>query len=229
MGRVNTLWNSRLILLRKLFAAGLSVSFVLAPVGSVFAQEAGSGTLVTVDAASSTPLPIVTPPSDQTPTLSIPGVPPEPTPAGAASPSSDSGSNAPTANTASTLTDASAPSGTATQPPTNTTSQNSLSSPTTAFSASFGPSDAPTDPNPNVFSLNAIPRVDGQSGALTQSLKLDIPPGRNGLQPDLALQYNNQRTEDSIVGYGWTITIPYIQRLNKTGSQNLYNAAYFKS
>jgi len=31
------------------------------------------------------------------------------------------------------------------------------------------------------------------------------------------------------MGYGWTITIPYIQRLNKTGSQNLYNQLYFNS
>jgi hypothetical protein len=93
----------------------------------------------------------------------------------------------------------------------------------------FGAPDGPTDPNPNVFSLSTYPHVDGQSGALTQTLKLDIPPGRNGLQPDLALQYNSQRTEDSIVGYGWAITIPYIQRLNKTGSQNLYNVPYFTS
>jgi hypothetical protein len=60
-------------------------------------------------------------------------------------------------------------------------------------------------------------------------LKLDIPPGRNGVQPDLALQYNSQKIEDGIAGYGWTITIPYIQRLNKTGSQNLYNVPYFTS
>ena len=32
-----------------------------------------------------------------------------------------------------------------------------------------------------------------------------------------------QRTQDSIVGYGWQLSIPYIQRLNKTGSQNLYS------
>lgn len=74
-----------------------------------------------------------------------------------------------------------------------------------------------------------MPKADGQTGALTQAIKLDIPPGRNGLQPDLALQYNSQRAEDSIVGYGWTINIPYIQRLNKVGSQSLYNLPYFTS
>ena len=43
-------------------------------------------------------------------------------------------------------------------------------------------------------------------------LPLDIPPGRNGLQPDVTLDYNSQRTQDSIVGYGWQLSIPYIQR-----------------
>src|SRR5262249_7434666 len=63
-----------------------------------------------------------------------------------------------------------------------------------------------------------------------QKVPLDIPPGRNGLQPDVSLQYNSQNTSDSIVGYGWTLSIPYIQRLNKTGSQDLYgNNPYFTS
>jgi len=61
------------------------------------------------------------------------------------------------------------------------------------------------------------PKTDGATGALTQTIRLDIPPGRNGVQPDLALKYNSQNAQDGIVGYGWTISIPYIQRLNKTG------------
>ncbi|MBI5470020.1 hypothetical protein HY968_01725 [Candidatus Kaiserbacteria bacterium] len=83
----------------------------------------------------------------------------------------------------------------------------------------------PTVPAPNVFTdQNQSVRAEGETGALTQNIKIDIPPGRNGLQPDLSLQYNSQRTEDNIVGHGWAISIPYIQRLNKTGSQNLYGA-----
>ena len=51
------------------------------------------------------------------------------------------------------------------------------------------------------------------------------------MQPTLTLDYNSQRTQDSIVGYGWQLSIPYIQRLNKTGSQNLYSTSspYFSS
>jgi hypothetical protein len=90
--------------------------------------------------------------------------------------------------------------------------------------AAFG-DGSPTIPNSTVFTqASEVPRVDGPSGAFTQSISLDIPPGRAGLQPTLTLDYNSQRKSDSIVGYGWTPSVPYIQRLNKTGSQNLYSS-----
>ena len=93
--------------------------------------------------------------------------------------------------------------------------------------------DLPPQPsvkNPDVFTDNAQPKINGATGAFTQSIPLDIPPGRNALQPDVTLDYNSQRTQDSIVGYGWQLSIPYIQRLNKTGSQDLYgNTPYFSS
>jgi hypothetical protein len=96
--------------------------------------------------------------------------------------------------------------------------------------AAFG-SGAPTVPNSSVFgSSTEDPKVDGATGAFTQRVPLDIPPGRNGLQPDIALDYNSQRTKDSIVGYGWALSVPHIERENKTGSQDLYgNTPYFTS
>jgi Salmonella virulence plasmid 65kDa B protein len=96
--------------------------------------------------------------------------------------------------------------------------------------AAFG-GGTPTVPNPSVFTgQTEEPKVDGQTGAFTQQIPLDIPPGRDGLQPDVSLQYNSQNTSDSIVGYGWSLSIPYIQRLNKTGSQDLYGTTpYFTS
>jgi hypothetical protein len=70
-----------------------------------------------------------------------------------------------------------------------------------------------------VFSYqNATPIIDGASGALTEHIAIDIPPGRNQLQPALSLDYNSQNTaNDSIVGYGWSLSIPYVERLNNTG------------
>src|ERR1700732_2232421 len=94
-----------------------------------------------------------------------------------------------------------------------------LSPAETAFAFGDGP---PTIPNSTVFTQQTqAPKVDGATGAFTQQVPLDIPPGRNGLQPDVSLDYNSQRASDSIVGYGWALSIPYIERLNKTGSQDL--------
>lgn len=94
-----------------------------------------------------------------------------------------------------------------------------------------GGSNAPTTQAPNLFSYQSIaPQVDKNSGALTQKIKLDIPPGRKGLQPDVSLVYNSQRLQDdSIVGYGWSVSIPYIERMNKTGTNKLYTDNYFYS
>jgi Salmonella virulence plasmid 65kDa B protein len=93
--------------------------------------------------------------------------------------------------------------------------------------AAFG-DGTPTVANPAVFTLqNSKAKVDVASGAFTQHIALDIAPGRNGVQPDISLDYNSQNTQDSIVGYGWSLSIPYIERLNKTGTNNLYGASPF--
>ena len=69
-----------------------------------------------------------------------------------------------------------------------------------------------------------------QSGAFIFDQDIVIPPGRNGLQPDLKLQYNNQDEDQSnIAGYGWSFSIPYIQRLPKKGVDKLYTENYFYS
>lgn len=95
---------------------------------------------------------------------------------------------------------------------------------------SGGSDPPPTISNTNAFSFqNSQPKVDGATGALTQRIALAIPPGRKGIQPELALEYNSQRTESGIVGYGWSISIPYIERLNKYGSQDLYIKPYYSS
>src|SRR3989344_8024074 len=65
-------------------------------------------------------------------------------------------------------------------------------------------------------------RGDEASGALIYTIPLTVPPGRNGLQPDVSLVYNNQRNNNSnIMGYGWDISIPAIERVQKTGTENL--------
>ena len=70
-------------------------------------------------------------------------------------------------------------------------------------------------------SFNA--RVSDNSGAYTYTYPLSFPEGRNGLQPNFQLQYNNQDEDQSnIAGYGWAFSIPYINRVPKRGVDNLY-------
>ena len=65
--------------------------------------------------------------------------------------------------------------------------------------------------------------INKSDGSFTYSLPLQTPKGRNGMEPQLALTYqSNNRTTENIVGYGWTLNIPYIERLNKTGVHSLY-------
>ncbi len=93
------------------------------------------------------------------------------------------------------------------------------------------------DPEPNFdkgenkISLEKLNlKTEGNSGALVYDFPLAIPQGRNGLQPNLALSYNNQDTEKlNQFGYGWSLNLPSIKRINKKGSDNLYAESFFSS
>ncbi|MES2416149.1 MAG: RHS repeat-associated core domain-containing protein [Patescibacteria group bacterium] len=67
------------------------------------------------------------------------------------------------------------------------------------------------------------PEVDQTTGALNYGYKIELPKGINNLTPSVVLRYNSQNTSnDSILGYGWNISIPYIQRQNIHGTDKLY-------
>lgn len=95
-----------------------------------------------------------------------------------------------------------------------------------------GPNDADPTFVSQIQAANKSPQLkaDESSGALNYSYPLDVPPGRNGLHPDLVLSYNSQNLEDgSIFGYGWSISIPTIQRKNTHGTDKLYSRFDFTS
>src|ERR1700746_2232987 len=70
------------------------------------------------------------------------------------------------------------------------------------FQTVFASCSAPTLSNGNLFTYGTITsKVDKPGGAFTQNMPLDIPPGRNGLQPSLSLQYSSQNLKDTINGY----------------------------
>jgi RHS repeat-associated protein len=72
--------------------------------------------------------------------------------------------------------------------------------------------------------------TDDLTGGFHYSYPLTVPPGRKGMQPDLNLVYSSSdNAENSPFGYGWSISIPYIERINKDGVENLYHRTNFSS
>jgi RHS repeat-associated protein len=71
--------------------------------------------------------------------------------------------------------------------------------------------------------------VNESDGSLNYTYPIVVPPGRNNFQPNLSLTYTSNGNREDIFGRGWSINIPYIQRLNKTGIDKLYNANFFFS
>lgn len=61
------------------------------------------------------------------------------------------------------------------------------------------------------------PNSGDNPGAFTYKFALALPPGRNGMTPDLDLTYSSTDHDDTGFGYGWSLSIPYIERYNKTG------------
>ena len=58
--------------------------------------------------------------------------------------------------------------------------------------------------------INLIaPPIASQTGEAALSYPLEVPPGRNGMQPNLALTYNSD-AGSSWVGYGWNLNVPSI-------------------
>ncbi|MBX4197798.1 FG-GAP-like repeat-containing protein [Candidatus Parcubacteria bacterium] len=75
-------------------------------------------------------------------------------------------------------------------------------------------------------------RLDTESltGALSFEFSIAVPPGRNNLTPDIKLRYTSQPSEQvNVFGYGWSDNIPYIERLNRKGTDKLYTENFFYS
>ncbi|TCP25125.1 RHS repeat-associated protein [Tenacibaculum skagerrakense] len=89
---------------------------------------------------------------------------------------------------------------------------------------------AQVEPEAQTLGKYIAPTVSTTNGSLNYSYPIVVPPGRNGLTPDIALTYNStNKSQSSLVGTGWSFNIPYIQRVNKKGTDKLYTEDYFIS
>ena len=95
------------------------------------------------------------------------------------------------------------------------------------------PTQAPSQPSAASPLTQKLPEIDKNTGGLNYNYAIAVPPGRSNLQPELNLSYNSSTSNNnSVFGFGWMLNIPYIQRLNKMGSDKLYDASlpnYFYS
>jgi|GEM_PF-788728 len=80
------------------------------------------------------------------------------------------------------------------------------------------------DPKSQTLGKYLSPEVSAVDGSLNYVYPISVPPGRAGLNPNLALVYDSSNpSQDSIVGLGWALNIPYIKRVNKKGTDKIYN------
>ncbi len=94
---------------------------------------------------------------------------------------------------------------------------------TQPMSATSTSSSSSTSSNSSSNQKQIILNPNDINGPLTYDYPITVPPGRNGLEPDLKLSYNSQlSTEESAFGYGWSVSIPYIERINRKGTDTLY-------
>lgn len=86
------------------------------------------------------------------------------------------------------------------------------------------------DPMENVFGVHGEYTVSEFTGELRYSYPIKVPPGRNGLTPSVVLQYSSSsRNVRSILGTGWTLDTPKIERYSRTGVEHLYSLNQFTS
>src|SRR5262249_52358629 len=71
---------------------------------------------------------------------------------------------------------------------------------------------------------------DPMAGALNYAYASSLPPGRAKLTPNISLQYSSAPGSNvNVFGYGWSISIPSIMRINRKGTDSMYTQNYFFS
>jgi uncharacterized protein (TIGR02996 family) len=84
----------------------------------------------------------------------------------------------------------------------------------------------PVDP----FLKSQSIKTDTITGALVFEYPFGFPKGRGKETPPLSFVYNsNDRKVDTVLGLGWSPSIPYIERINKTGTNRLYTDSFYSS
>ncbi len=106
----------------------------------------------------------------------------------------------------------------------STTVETTTTAETTALSATVSaPTEPPTISNEmKVMDINI--GVSSNTGAANASIPIEVPPGRKGVAPNLALAYNSNMG-NGWIGVGWSLGLGEIQRSTKRGVNYYPNEA----
>jgi RHS repeat-associated protein len=66
-------------------------------------------------------------------------------------------------------------------------------------------------------SVPSVISVDPVGGSAGMGYSLEVPPGRAGMEPSLSLRYNSGSAEPGMLGRGWRLMLPAIQRSTRYG------------
>lgn len=201
---------------QRLFAAFFILALALEPAAATFAQEAVVVPTVTTDSALAT--------------------------SGAASDASafdddtTNIQNVPDSSTVQQTNMATPAAGTDIVTSSDKTSDNSVTANNTQTSgvqasAAQTQGDVPYyDQGKEIYGKKILAQANTNTGALSVAFPFKVPLGRNKVEPDIGLLYSSQQKDlGTIYGYGWSDTIPFIQRINKNGVEKLYSRYDFTS
>lgn len=87
--------------------------------------------------------------------------------------------------------------------------------------------------NAEYIQHSAVPdlvSVEGNSGSFSYTYPIVVSTGRAGLDASFSLTYTSSDTSpDNQLGHGWSLSLPYIERLAKAGVDRMYETEYFNS